>query len=421
MSSVSEELMAVGSATINLRDDTPGSILDRLDLSPTATTPRAGLASLFVTEGYLGDRPSFGACQAAALWWGFLRSTDDNRRTLSAPSAAWLLGDEDNKARLNPSPQALVLGYNPLANPDPVETIIGSPGTPAMWASAIGNSGPLYPGIVSGSWAAPYWTHWWLPSVESPRAVLDEAAKVFAAEWRVRPNGSFDFGTGIGMWGYPRTYVGAGVGALPGEAIVAVDGRITFAEDLESWASGWHVAGFGVGVEIASTPSPYNLWTTIFGTTVPLDWRGYEAGADWNANLSGTQPHENNLAIAQGQLRDHRHRHAISVEIDGDTVPRITPVGGSIGVWAPEMGIVGNSPVSILGRWIRPVPLRVLSAEWPIRQGMGVYLQFHTPTPTVIDLTPWVEFGEGSTRLGVGALRLPTMSSAVTANRTAST
>ena len=256
--------------------------------------------------------------------------------------------------------------------------------------------------------------------METARSVLEGAAKAFGAEWRVRPTGQLDFGSGLAMWGYPRTYVCGMTGALPGESIVAVDGRITFNEDLESWVSGWNILGTG-GIESATIPSPYNLWTSVGGTSAPLDWRGHERGEDGDLWVGTAAALARNQAVAQGQLRDHRHRHAITVEIDGDTVPRITPVGGSIAVWEPEMGIVGTTPVSILGRWIRPVPLRVLSAEWPIRQGMGVYLQFHTPTPTVIDLTPWVEFGEGSTRLGVGALRLPTMSSAVTANRTAST
>ena len=85
MSSVREELGGTGAWSVSLRPDTPGFIRDQLSLSPSAAAPRAGFASLFVTDGYRGPSPSFYAAQSGALWWGVLRDRSNNGLELSWP------------------------------------------------------------------------------------------------------------------------------------------------------------------------------------------------------------------------------------------------------------------------------------------------------------------------------------------------
>ena len=417
MSTISEELGGTGSGTIRLRPDTPGYIRDQLSLSPTAPSPRAGFGSIFITDGYRGPAPSFGTAQAGALWWGFLRDRADNGLELSGPGSTWLLGDEDGKGRLSPpasgAPYPYVVGFVPPGNL--FETMAGSPGTPTFWATAAAGSALLSVGTVGAAPAIPYFGYVARMDQEAPRRWLQLAADAFGFEWRVRPTGVLDMATPAEIYGTTtRLVVGSHLwpGAMPSESLICTTGNVVFSESLTEWVSRWNARTDTTTLGTATRTDPYQFWLGVLGSS-PLGWGGYSEVSTTTGTGSTSTPAAMSAARARTERDAHNHAAVLTVDVNSDAIPRIVPVGGTIGVWEPEHGIVGATPVNAMGQWIRPVSLRVLGAEWPIRSTSGVYVFPHMPNTPPIDLTDWVEWGDGPTRLTVGKLRLPTLSQAL--------
>jgi len=417
MSSVSEELGGSGSGTIRLRPDTPGYIRDRLSLSPTAATPRAGFGSIFVTDGHRGPAPSFGAAQAGALWWGVLRERANNGLELSGPGPAWWFGDEDGKGRLaapaTVAPFPYVVGY---VSPGSIqEQLAGAPGTPSFWASAVANTALITVGVVGATPGIPEFGYWARGDQEPPRRWLQLAADAFGFEWRIRPTGVLDMATPAEIYGTAtRLVVGSHLwpGAMPSESLICTTGNVVFAESLAEWVSRWNVRTDTTTLGTATRADPYGHWVSIIAAT-PLGWGGYsEVSASTGAGASSS-PAVMGTARARAERGAHNYAAVLTVDVNSDAIPRIVPVGGTIGVWEPDHLIVGTTPVNAMGQWIRPVSLRVLGAEWPIREGCGVYVFPHAPNTPPIDLTDWVEWGSGPTRLTVGRLRLPSLSQTI--------
>lgn len=419
MSSVSEELGGTGAWSVSLRPDTPGYIRDQLSLSPSAAAPRAGFASLFVTDGYRGSSPSFNAAQSGALWWGVLRDRSNNGLELSGPGPSFWLGDEDGKWRISPPagtpPYPYAVGYVPPG--DPFELIAGVPGTPTFWASAMANSAILTTGTIGSTPAIPYFGYWARLDQESPRRLLQLAADAFGFEWRVRPTGVLDMATPAEIYGTAtRLVVGSELwpGAMPSESLICTSGNVVFSESLAEWVSRWNartnttLATPGT----ATRPDPFRHWISVVSST-PLGWGGYSGVSSAASVGSASSPATMSAARARSERDAHNYAAVLTVDVNSDAIPRIVPVGGTIGVWEPDHLIVGTTPVNALGQWIRPVSLRVLGAEWPIREGSGVYVFPHAPNTPPIDLTDWVEWGSGPTRLTVGGLRLPSLSQTI--------
>ena len=419
MSSVSEELGGSGSGTIRLRPDTPGYIRDRLSLSPTAAMPRVGFGSIFVTDGHRGPAPSFGAARAGALWWGVLRERASNGLELSGPGPSFWLGDEDGKWRISPPagvpPFPYFVGYVPPGNAN--ELLAGTPGTPAFWASGVANSALFSVGTVGAAPAIAHFGYWGRLDQESPRRLLQLAADAFGFEWRVRPTGVLDMATPTEIYGATtRLVVGPDLwpGAMPSESLTCASGNVVFSESLAEWVSRWNArTDPPSGNSFTSTRAdPYGHWVSIIAAT-PLGWGGYsEVSASTGAGASSS-PAVMGTARARAERDAHNYAAVLTVDVNSDAIPRIVPVGGTIGVWEPDHLIVGTTPVNAMGQWIRPVSLRVLGAEWPIREGCGVYVFPHAPNTPPIDLTDWVEWGSGPTRLTVGGLRLPSLSQTI--------
>jgi hypothetical protein len=61
--------------------------------------------------------------------------------------------------------------------------------------------------------------------------------------------------------------------------------------------------------------------------------------------------------------------------------------------------------ISFLGQTIQPQLLRLFGMSWPPMRGMGVYFAPSDASEPIVDLTPWVAWEDGPTRLEVGAPR----------------
>jgi hypothetical protein len=102
---------------------------------------------------------------------------------------------------------------------------------------------------------------------------------------------------------------------------------------------------------------------------------------------------------------------AVSRLLSRNTVSVTSPppmrfvVGDWVWVWAPERDLYSlTNTVQYGGRSIFPSALRVTEMTWPLRAGLGIYLD-NTPAGGVVtDLSDYIEAESGDTSLTVGAL-----------------
>lgn len=100
--------------------------------------------------------------------------------------------------------------------------------------------------------------------------------------------------------------------------------------------------------------------------------------------------------------------------------------GQPVDIYDPAQGLTGTDHTRLhRGDWILPVRTRIVGHTWPVREGMGVYKRrFIGDTPAsplppipaaeeyeVIDLTPYVQFEDGSATVAVGVPPKPTFPS----------
>lgn len=109
-------------------------------------------------------------------------------------------------------------------------------------------------------------------------------------------------------------------------------------------------------------------------------------------------------AVSRMKSRNTVLRKAGTVSVTAQP-PMPFVVGDWCWVWAPERDLYSlANGVQYGGRTIFPFALRILEMTWPLRAGLGVYLD-NTPAGGVItDLSDYIEAENGDTSLSVGAL-----------------
>jgi len=100
--------------------------------------------------------------------------------------------------------------------------------------------------------------------------------------------------------------------------------------------------------------------------------------------------------------------HSVIAQIDiGTTFNEMSEgsfeIGDAFWSYDPPAFTDDANEISFRGEIIHPKLLRLLSASWPIREGMGVFYRTPAVTPTYIDLTRFVQW-EGPSSEGVVSL-----------------
>jgi hypothetical protein len=238
----------------------------------------------------------------------------------------------------------------------------------------------------------------------TPRKIIDAVCDYWAGEWRITPDGRLHGGTAAALYGSsPVAYAVEGGALDPSIYVERVLAEVTIgaewsADDVTTAVSAVGTGATGSAV-LDPDADPGMPWRDLFGN--PIDYRDKIDATDLTT-AAQLNP------VAASELARTGVWRQITVTT-GEYLPtRFAPVGSIIGVYSPRVDVEDESnPVTLGGRVIFPVEARLLRATWPIANGCGVYFRsgFAGQEGRVIDLTDWVEFETGPTRLEIDAVR----------------
>lgn len=374
---VAEKLMNVGRWEVTLKPDTPRAVLDELDLR------RSGFGHIVITSTRVNPNAISDADMLAlSRYTGIYRKQPDEFSLAGAGVNAWL-GDEDGKGR----------SYGGLA----------PSGSFASWVSALTPSF-LKPGTTStiaGTFAKTF-------ARGVFRTPLDEVCKFFGAEWVV--GNDFRFSVGLPADLFRATPIAVVVrneadgGRDPN--VLGLVGDMGLERDVEDWA---RTVYYYTGTEASPTTSSAN--GGIADNDVPF--RGPDGTFAWVDKVItdfGTTPTVSGPGLAAAEFTKNRNaRQEITLSTRAYDISQDVRVGDNLWVYDPQRGIADiNNDLLYRGQIIHPEIIRCVGYTWPIRVGSGVYFRRYvkeggTWVVRWIDLTNYVDFEDGETRVEVGA------------------
>lgn len=364
---VNEVKQALGSWSVRLKENTPQSILDRLEyfghiaIHPGRVNPAEYGDLMLANSRYVG------------VHLGMEKGSDGNF-TLRGKGMAFWLGD-DTKS-------------------DAYE--IGITFTAIAFSTVINTLLPQHGAVTAGAISALAGTYSGTHKYESPRSAIDYVTQTYGAEWRVNGNGTLDAGL-VGDL-YRTTPQAILQRKQTGDDIRfrALRGGMGVDTDVEDYTTRVLLLAEGDGASIATGSATAGVvpYKDIHGNTVWLTRLVSES--DTSAVNANTR-----AAIMLDQFDSSRSNVRLSTDefdIKGDVV-----VGDTIYVFDPLTGLedVGNEEYWE-GVPIHPVKLRCVEMTWPIRTGWTVGFRDNDGVWT--DLSPFMIWEGGSTEIVVGQL-----------------
>lgn len=379
-SSVTEGRNAYGSFRLDWRRDCPASIR------------QAASARMFPFSAirFYGARvPAEAVGAVPGLFTGLvMRGAYD---WVGGPGPTWLAGAPGG------SIWETANGSGPFFSGGPIARDGSSSGTVADWVASM-----LYytaAGITTGTIGGPANMNGGSLAYHTLRTMLDTfIAPAFGVEWRITDRFELDAGYTAELYPTPAVLP---LAVKQGRRSPGVDSLQTVDLGLETDYSGYITrsvvrGGFGVIYEAGST-----TFTTPGGGT--LNW------GTFNEDLAlGTDPGQ---AKANLGFAHSGRTSTVDISVTEDQLTARVPCGGWVGVWDLDAGFWDlNNTAQYAGSEIHPVMLRVEAVDWPVVEGVGVWLDRRhiASVPAgeqLIDLTPYVEMqsGDPATRLTVGA------------------
>ncbi|HET7329151.1 MAG TPA: hypothetical protein VFJ14_17910 [Nocardioidaceae bacterium] len=372
--------MANGRWSLQVVDDAPVSITDRL---------RDPFSLLKV---FAGRWPVPQISGVTPLYTGlWLRSSD--RTSCEGAGPCILLGGAGT-----PSNAAYYVSQGSAWGP-----YFAVPATATLdgWVSNIVGKN----GIRKGTVGAVSGTHAIYANPTTARDWLDNwIVPQFGVEYRVTPALKLDVGTIAQLYGTTAKAVvnvpgdsGPDPGSLPGLTASRLDAELDYTDwrnrVLNDWSDGTNVGRYDTGI-----PSGASAPFALPGGDV-LEWAECHDGAP---SSSAAQTGAGWLLAAH--LQPSRQ---IDVEVNDPDLGGIAPtlVGAYLDVYDPRRNLYDlSNPVTHRGRLIYPAKVRCMGATWPIRQGMGVYLDDTGNGGVITDITDYVAWEEPSLTLTVGSL-----------------
>lgn len=371
---VTERLRAAGSWSLNLRPDTPKSILDDLDVATR------GFGLLIITPSRI---PS--TAITAALLRGMSRYVGVYRArptdySMQGAHASILLGDEDGKGEILSTVTSQVAA------------------SLSTWMTALLPSNGIAKGTVSGgsTLSASY-------IYMSRRQAIDAVCDGCGADWLVRCNSAGDlvldaspkatlFGTAAAALATRRALGGKEPGIASFRAT-----QLATAMDVEDYTTKvWLIArgdgGATVGTATAGSVPYFGPGGAAIKMERIIDAPNVDPG--------------NETTIATLQLANFSTlRRAITLSTDEYDISGVVRPGQNIYVYDPVINLYDNTVEQYFrGETIHPLLMRCFGHTWPIRAGFGVYFQTPEASPRIINLSDWVIPEDGDTTVEVGAL-----------------
>jgi len=150
------------------------------------------------------------------------------------------------------------------------------------------------------------------------------------------------------------------------------------------------VASSGAGYGTASQALTLKTWNGSTPTLV-------------DAVSSPGTPNSSANGVASSTLNLRGPRREVSVSSRTYALHRFASPGDYVWLWDPPSGLYDlGTVVQFRGETISPAKVRLLSWTWPIEPGLGVYLLLNGTTPTLVDLSDWVETETSETFWTVG-------------------
>lgn len=363
---VNEQLMALGSWGITLREETPREILDRLlyfghiAIIPGKVNPAEYGENLLTMAKYVGVLAK--------------REFDDVKRISGQGMAVWL-GDSDDKGEVFESP-VTITGQTFATT---ITTLMGS--------STAVVVGTLY--SVAGTYSG---THVW----QSRGKAIDYVCSTMGAEWRVNGNATLDAGPIANLFKTTPDCLIVRKGAGKDLTLTGLSGDMQLSRDVEDFST--RVVLLAEGEGDATATGSANILSNPY-----LDIRGNPIKRVRVVSESGTST-GNASARAQLQLnrftgtRNALRLSAQDIEVDGSF-----EVGDWVWVYDPDAGLYDTAQeVTFRGQRINPIKLRAVEASWPVTKDMTV--AYRHQDGSWIDLTSYFVPESGGTSIGVGEL-----------------
>ncbi len=230
---------------------------------------------------------------------------------------------------------------------------------------------------------------------ESPLEALRTVCASLGAEFRVNPDGTFDAG--------PKENVFNGI-STPEVVITGSVGKDDsfLALDAEDMQLSLDAAPYASRV-IVVTQDSNNVETTvgfIDRTPVPnqLDLHGNALARTFMVNTFGSPVSVATYTLSV--LNDHAEVAQIDISTQFQEMAEGSfAVGDGFFAYSPPAFVDTTNEIVFRGEIIHPKKLRLLSASWGIREGMGVYYRSPTSPPVYTDLSRWIQW-EGSSIVG---------------------
>lgn len=366
---ISEHLMRPGTWSLGFTSSVPVSITSQIE---RAMEGAGGAGCHVVVTPTLVDVDSLGvtAVLASASYTG---------RVTKRPSRTSVEG----------------VGILDWLNTYPTATIAGTTSTPTQWVDALVANG-LTAGAINNTGASNV-TRTFPAHLATRRELLDTVASAGSWEYRVQPDFTIDAAVASTLFTSftDPTLVVTRKEEGPDGVHRGVDGGMLDQELNDSQlATAIKVLAedLGAGPVVGTASAALTLKTWDGATPVLVDVVSSPATPDADKNT-----------IAQATLNLRGARRKVSVSSSTYALHRFARPGDYVWLYDPTTGLYDvSNQIQFRGETIAPAKVRLLSWSWPIEAGLGVYLLLNGATPTLVDLSDWVEFESGDTFWTVG-------------------
>jgi hypothetical protein len=372
--SVTEVKQALGSWSLQLRDDTPRELLDQIGANP--------FGHIAIVPGKVDPVAAGDGLLTSARYVGVYRhrrATTDGFELSGAGMAFWL-GDEDGKGAV------LVAAATSLG---------------ATFAQAVTSVVPtdrLTVGTIYSIPGSGTWTH--SAQYQTCREALTYITDSYSTDtvpvsWRVNGNGTVDAGRDVDL--FVTTPKALLVRKDSGRElqVTGLAGTLETEQDVEDYTTNVFLLAQGEGSStVTASASAASSYLNLKGNAVQI------------TRLVSEYETEAGNATARAQLQLNRFtspRKAVALSTDEFDVKGTFSVGDTISVYDPDTGFVDTSrEVSWKGQPINPAALPVTELTWPIPDGWTV--AFRTGAGTWLDLSRYYEAETGATTVVVGGV-----------------
>lgn len=365
---ITEVMMSQGSWEIQLSPAAPPDMWNRLD----------SFGHIVITAQWI-DPVMFGdtAMLAAARYVGPLLRKDNSEGSgvsLTGAGMAWWLGSEDGVADLIE-----------------IEQVLESATLSASLDALLPPNGAITKGAVMEPPGQTYQgTHQW----ETPLSAIRTMVASLGCEFRVNNDGTLDAGPRNDVFNVdaPTVVVTRRSGTDPNYTAAFTD-SMALSLDAAAYASRG----------IVVTTDSDNVKTLVgYSDRIPGPTQ-YDIHGNLIARTIMAETFGSPVSVAT-YLLTTLNNHATVAEINISTAFNEIAegtffVGDGFWAWDPPAFIDTANEITFRGQTINPQLLRLLSASWPVREGMGVFYRTPELVPRYIDLTRYVQW-EGASSEG---------------------